>query len=258
MRERRRRSNEPITAGGEGSIADPPLAGGGDDADSGTEDDGTPKYIEGVEDEEEDDNFTIIEILGTDSDNDGGEDRGNHDRSRNLAAARFDRLSISNTLLARQGILPAGVLDPAGTPEDRLRNVRRELVHELGNVERSSFRLFVILAFVPAVFLVASIVMVTTDRIDCSSLPTTFSVSSSSAASAAASSSSGGGGATNGTLFACWNEPRTLRNSFTTRCICDSLSTLHTATTVRTGERRMEIEKKQEEEEKREEGQTRR
>jgi hypothetical protein len=211
---------------GEGSLvvgslrptsSDLPLVGGGG-VDDATND--SPGSDDGEENDE--DSFTVVEILGAD----GGGDRGG---AWHPAAVRPDRSSISNTVLARRGILLADGGDSDQAQEERLVRRRRELVRELLTVERSSFRLFAILGFVPAVFLLVSIVLVTTDRVDCSLLPAA-SVASSSASSSlspdtkaetAAPSSDAG----NGIMFACWNEPRTLRNAFTTRCICDSLST---------------------------------
>jgi hypothetical protein len=94
---------------------------------------------------------------------------------------------------------------------------RNEMVQELRVVERSSFRLFLMILVVPVVLLVVAVAAVVSDDVDCSGM---------AQASVGGTASEGGSSSTQPEAAAgvsCWNDPRTFRNAFSTRCICDSV-----------------------------------
>jgi hypothetical protein len=100
---------------------------------------------------------------------------------------------------------------------------RNEMVQELRVVQRSSFRLFLAILVLPVVLLVIAVASVMSDDVDCSGMAPTSqnvdtisSISSSNANDVASPQQS--------EVVSCWNEQRTFRNAFTTRCICDSVS----------------------------------
>jgi hypothetical protein len=100
---------------------------------------------------------------------------------------------------------------------------RNEMVQELRIVQRSSFRLFLAILVLPVVLLVIAVASVMSDDVDCSGMAptgpnvdTTSSTNSNSNATAVASQQQS-------EVVSCWNEQRTFRNAFTTRCICDSV-----------------------------------
>jgi hypothetical protein len=102
---------------------------------------------------------------------------------------------------------------------------RNEMVQELRVVQRSSFRLFLAILVLPVVLLVIAVASVMSDDVDCSGMaPTSQNVDTSisnninnniNATDVSSQQQS--------EVVSCWNEQRTFRNAFTTRCICDSV-----------------------------------
>lgn len=98
---------------------------------------------------------------------------------------------------------------------------RNEMVQELRVVQRSSFRLFLAILVLPVVLLVVAVAAVMTDDVDCSGMaPTTSQIAD---GAVVATANNGTSVDSQPAVVSCWNEQRTFRNAFTTRCICDSV-----------------------------------
>jgi hypothetical protein len=110
---------------------------------------------------------------------------------------------------------------------------RNEMVQELRVVQRSSFRLFLAILVLPVVLLVIAVASVMSDDVDCSGMaPTGQNVGTISSSSSSSSNNINSTTAVNSQpseVVSCWNEQRTFRNAFTTRCICDSVPAAGTA-----------------------------
>jgi hypothetical protein len=140
-------------------------------------------------------------------------------QSRSSATA-VPHSALVNASFAADYDDPQGEFRRAQQSLARQQTRRNEMVQELRVVERSSFRLFLMILVVPVVLLVVAVAAVVSDDVDCSGMAAQ-QTSGSGTASEMGNSSTQQPGAAGGA--SCWNDQRTFRNAFSTRCICDSV-----------------------------------